>query len=103
MQFLVADWPDGDEEQTDVQLRLGDPSLADLHAALNAAAPIHYGTHFVLSGSPAGELRAICTSGPFAAPDEPGTFLLYVDDELVTNSATRSQALAHLASGLDAV
>src|SRR5262245_41020299 len=99
MEFVVADLPNGASEQQGF-LRIPEPLGAEIRRALFAEEPIPYGVHFILAGSTAGELTALCTSGPWAAPDQPGEFLLYVDGEQVSDGATREQALAHLLLGL---
>ena len=90
MEFIVAD---GDEDDPVVSARMVQPSAADIRAALFSSSPINYGAHFILNGSAAGKLVAICTSGPFARPDEPGDFILTIDDEFVRECLSRHAVL----------
>jgi hypothetical protein len=92
VEFVVAD---GDEVDPDcvVAARFANPSPDQIRAALLTTLPIEYGAHFILNASGAGKLVAICTSGPFARPDEPGEFLLLVDDELVREGLTRPHSV----------
>jgi hypothetical protein len=100
MEFVVADLPSDHPDQR-VSRRIAEPVAADIRCALFDRQPIHHGTHFILVGGATGELTALCTSGPWAAPDQPGEFLLMVNDELVSERASREQALNHLLAGLD--
>ncbi|MBV1905701.1 MAG: hypothetical protein KUG75_06465 [Pseudomonadales bacterium] len=56
--------------------------------------------HLILYGAAVGELSAICTSGPYASSNEPGAFLLMVNDEVIAEYATRNVAFNHLRLGL---
>jgi hypothetical protein len=100
MKFLVADFPDGDPNQSRVEDRIINPTEKDLRSAFYPGNEIHYGTHFILYGTLIGELSVVCTSGPYAAPDVPGEFLLCTRDEVIAEHVTRDTAFKHLRSGL---
>jgi hypothetical protein len=99
VEFVIADGYEDDMERT-VHLRATNATEAQLREGFLAPTPIHYGTHFFLSAPDAVVLVAVCTSGPEAAPNEPGEFLLYVDGELAAERASRFTVLEAFSAAL---
>ena len=95
MELVIASGPEDDPER-EVLSSLVDPNPSQVRDSIYAPSLIHYGTHFMLSGSPAGHLGALCTSGPWAASGDRGELILLVDGEVVANGVSRECALDHL-------
>lgn len=92
----------GDEEDVlnGSAIRIPNASTADVARVFSDSEQIHYGQHYRLLADGTDELQVICTSGPFAAPHEPGDFLIYIGDRLVGERLSRREVRERLSSAI---